>query len=538
MRLFGSVAALLALGCNALVGLNQFSIGSGDGGPTGTGGGNDGSAESATPDCRTNAECTERATLAATARGETDAGIGGMVPAMCLQPQGQCVELLSPDCAFITGDYLNDKAILLGTLFSTKGAQAATNIPRQQSATLAVEEINAVGGIPASSTSGATRPLVVVSCDESTDLNRAATHLVSELHVPAIVGPNTSQDTINVSNNFTIPGGTVVMTPSAVASSIRDLVDNDLTWLMVAADVQRAPLMIQQINELEMQLNTARAKSTLRLGIVYRNDALGKGTATSLNSLIFNGKSLSDAINLGNNVQIDPYDFSQPDQNAIVAKYVTFAPDIIVLAGTAEAITKVMVPLEQQWMAADKPFYVGIDSIKVPELLTAATSTSTDLRARVRGTGITPGPASAPVFNAFKTDYFSRYMTQATVSSMGPSYDAAYAIAYALAATKELPVSGANIAKGLRMLAGGPTVIEVGSTKILAAFAALGSGQKITGIGTFGPLEWDDKGAVVGGTLEVWCIGAPTGTPVYQSSGLTYDIKSATPTGVYKQCSP
>jgi len=523
------------MGCNALIGLNDLSIatdggtGPDAGGSTGAGGG--------MPDCQTNAECTQRATMAATARGDTEAGIAGMVPAICVQPEGRCVELLSPDCASITGDYLNDKAIVLGTLFSTKGAQAATNIPRQQSATLAVEEINAVGGIPASPTSGATRPLVVVSCDESTDLSRAATHLVTELHVPAIVGPNTSQDTITVSNNFTIQAGTIVMTPSAVASGIRELVDNDLTWLMVASDVQRAPLMIQQINELERQLKTDRMKTTLKLGIVYRNDALGKGTATSLNSLIFNGKSLSDPINLGNNVQIDPYDFSQPDQNAIVSKYVAFAPDIVVLAGTAEAITKVMVPLEQQWTAADRPFYVGIDSIKVPELL--ATATSADVRARVRGTGITPGPASAPVFNAFKTDYFSRYMMQATISSMGPSYDAAYAIAYALAATKDLPVSGANIAKGVRMLAGGPTVIEVGSPKILAAFAALGSGQKITTIGTFGPLEWDEKGAVLGGTLEVWCIGAPPpGTPVYQSSGLTYDIKSGTPTGLYKQCSP
>ncbi|HEY2736154.1 MAG TPA: hypothetical protein VGI70_19285, partial [Polyangiales bacterium] len=66
---------------------------------------------------------------------------------------GQCVQLLSDDCALVTGDYLTDHAILIGSLFSLTGAQASTNIARQQSATLAVEEINEAGGIPSGDTS-------------------------------------------------------------------------------------------------------------------------------------------------------------------------------------------------------------------------------------------------------------------------------------------------------------------------------------------------------------------------------------------------
>ena len=84
-----------------------------------------------------------------------------------------------------------------------------------------------------------------MSCDESTNLLRAGGHLVNDLHVPAIVGPNTSQDTLDVSTKVTVPGGTVVMSPTGVASSIAALTDNDLTWLMVPSDVQRAPLMIE-----------------------------------------------------------------------------------------------------------------------------------------------------------------------------------------------------------------------------------------------------------------------------------------------------
>jgi hypothetical protein len=129
-------------------------------------------------------------------------------------------------------------------------------------------------------------------------------------------------------------------------------------------------------------------------------------------------------------------------------------------------------------------------------------------------------------------------MSSAKISGMGPSYDALYAIAYALAATKDMPASGKGIATGLRRLAGGSTTIQNSGTKALAAFQKLAAGDKITAIGTFGPLEWDMNGAVVGGTLEMWCIDGSGMTPAYQSSGLTFDIKAQTFAGSYTQCGP
>jgi ABC-type branched-subunit amino acid transport system substrate-binding protein len=280
----------------------------------------------------------------------------------------------------------------------------------------------------------------------------------------------------------------------------------------------------------------------VKLGIVFRNDALGIGTRTSLNDLVINGKSMTDPINLNANVQIDGYNSTDTTEATLVAKYVMFAPDIIVLAGTAEAITKVMTPLELAWTASDRPTYVLIDSVKVPELLAALTNND-DLRHRVRGTGITPGPTGnntpGDAFNAFVLDYNLRYPgSSATTSGMGPSHDAAYAIAWALAATRTLPVSGANVAKGLRMLAGGAMQVEATSTNILAAFQKLAAGSAITAIGTFGNLDWDANGAVLGGTLEMWCVGGPTTKPVYASSGLNFDIKAKTYSGAYMQCGP
>ncbi|MEO8918530.1 MAG: ABC transporter substrate-binding protein [Polyangiaceae bacterium] len=525
-------------------GMNTASGGTGN---SASGGGDpaslagEGGAPDTLGDCTTNQECTDRAEA-------EDMGVAGAAAetaaaaAVCVKtPIPHCVRLLSDDCNVITGNYLDNSAILIGSLFSTKGTTAPTNIPRQQSAELAVEQINTAGGIPSNSTSANGRPLVMVSCDESTDLVRAATHLVSDLHVPAIVGPNTSQDTLDVSTKVTVPGGTVVMSPTGVASSIASLSDNDLTWLMVPSDVQRAPLMINQIGVLEQSLKVARNKTVMKLGVLYRDDALGIGTRTSLNDLVFNAASLASPVNLNNNVQIDPYSGADATQATLVAKYVAFAPDIIVLAGTAEAITKLMVPIEAAWTAPDRPSYVLIDSTKVPELLAAVTNND-DLRHRVRGTGITPGPTGkntpGETFNGFVLDYNVRYGAAATISGMGPAHDAAYAIGLALTATRTEEVSGASVAQGLRKLAGGATVLEASGTNVLAAFQKLSSGEKITAVGTFGMLDWDVNGAVQGGTLEMWCVGGPSTKPTYASSGLMFDIKSQTKSGAYVQCAP
>ncbi len=514
-----NVVLLLAFGvsgagCNSLTKLDEYKVATT---PTDT---DSGAA------CKSNVQCTEQATRAE--------GASAPVAAVCVKSSGRCVKLLSDDCDAVTGDYENDDSIVIGSLFSTQGAQAATNIARQQSAMLAVTQINNVGGVPAAN--GSPRKLVLVSCNETVDLMRAGDHLVNELKVPAIVGPNTSQDTIELSGAISVPAGTVLMSPTAVASSIGDLLDDGFTWLMVPSDVQRAPLMISQINELETELKAERNLTTVKLGIVFRDDALGVGTRTSLNDLVLNGKSISDAVNLGNNVHINPYSFGAADQGPLVDEYLAFLPDIIVLGGTAEAITQVMVPLEAGWPEGEaRPEYVLIDSVKVPDLITAVTGND-NLRARIRGTGITPSPSSVDVYNSFKVDYQIAYPGATMVSGMGPAFDAAYAIALALAARAGDPVSGTAVKQGLRMLSGGNDAIDLGPTKVLSAFQKLAAGDKIDARGTFTSLEWSDEGTVLGGTIEVWCIGGTADKPAYQSSGLTYDLMTNEESGEFKPC--
>jgi len=131
-----SVAGILALtGCNAITGLSDLTIatadggagagGGGTGGGSGTGGGNGtggDTPDAAPPECTTNRECTAKASL-------DPAANGAVVESICLKPQGKCAALKTAECQLITGDYNNNDAIVIGSLFATSptGVNGATN---------------------------------------------------------------------------------------------------------------------------------------------------------------------------------------------------------------------------------------------------------------------------------------------------------------------------------------------------------------------------------------------------------------------------
>ncbi|HEY0987630.1 MAG TPA: hypothetical protein VGD80_11290 [Kofleriaceae bacterium] len=511
-----------------------------------------------TPACTTNAACT----------AQMSAG-GTPVPAVCIHDDApHCVQITSPDCTIVTGDYQDDNAALIASLLSTTGAQAATNIPRQQAAIMAVQDINASnasGGILMSAAPGDTRKLVMVSCDEVANFPRVTTHLVRELHVPAIVGPNLSQHVLDLTIGNPTMGvpsaaqaGTALLTPAAVAAAIATVPDNGLSFMMVPSDIQRVPLLKARINAVEAKIKTDRMKSTIKLGVWYRNDALGEGTRDGLTSLTINGGTLANAINTGKARQ-DGYDLASTDNSAAIQSYLAFQPDIIVIIGTAEAITYFVNPLEAAWQSAMpgvlRPYYIAIDSTKVPDLLTAVTGND-NLRLRWSGTGVAPPVESQPVFSAFQIAYGQRFKDAngnpqlATQSGMGPAYDAVYTIALSLVGKHDL--TGSSIIGGMPSLATNTaactydasgiqapcfTVSDHGRT-LYTNMAALLNSTPVTEIGTFGRLEWDQQGNKSSGLIEIWCIDATGPKPIYASSGMTYDVKTQTISGEYRQCAP
>jgi branched-chain amino acid transport system substrate-binding protein len=499
--------------------------------PAGEDGGGGGSTTdagdaSAGPSCRTNAECS------AVGGGSPD---GGAAPAVCVRATGRCAPLLSQDCLRVLGDYTNDDAVVVGTLLGGSATKAL-----EDAAFLAAEEIAGAGALPKPNAQGG-RPLVVVGCSASSNVLRATHHLVDDLHVPAIVGPVSGEDVIDATQQVSAKAGTLLMTPASLVSAISNLADDDLTWRAIPSDAQRAKLVIAQMNDLETLLRTTRGVTTVKLGIVHPNDALGTSARDAISGkLIINGRFIGDAANAAN-VSVDAHQVGDAtQQNGIATKYATtFKPDLVFITSKDE-IANVLVPLEQALAAAravNRPYYVLTDAAKSDDLLEAiaAPTMSLDIKRRVRGVGVKPDTSSAPVLEAFRAAFSARYGSMPEAAPAALSYDAMYAIAYAIAAARDLPLSGASVARGLRRLGVGEAA-TVGPTPIRLVMQSLSSGKSVTLRGTFSLLSWDAAGDVAGGTAEVWCVGGASGVPAFGSSGVTMDVQTQVVGGAFVQC--
>jgi ABC-type branched-subunit amino acid transport system substrate-binding protein len=528
------------------------------------------------PGCVTNAQCTAWATEAGPwvpeageAGDEGDAGPmdgtvsdagpftgeieGGVIPAVCVQSVGKCARLLSQDCTSFYGDYLNDNAILIGTMLNVTGSLAAGNIPRQQSVVLAASELNssqAGGGLP-SPDGGPSRPLLILECDPgatpgpngSINAVRAASHLANDLHVPAVVGPNLSEDVLYVTQHVSASAGMLLMATVSTVDPITYLNDNGLTWRDIPTDTQREPLYADQLSAIANLLISQGRGPTLKLGILQRSDALGNSALAVLDSINFNNAPISAQIGHGS-VDLEPYALSDiAAQAAIATKYATqFQPDIVFVVAQ-EGVSNIVFPLEQQWTAADagpnRPYYLITDVAMTSAWYGYPTKPGipADLRSRVRGVGFISDTAAVPLFNNFQ-GAFSSYYKEAypNTSGMGPTYDALYSIAYAIVANNVTPVTGTSVAQGLNRLYYGPSA-AVGGTNAAAAIQELQAKMDVTLEGTYTLMHWDNHGDLQGGTLGVMCLGSDSsGKLTFAPSGRTMDVATGIPTGTYTQC--
>ncbi|HVH47657.1 MAG TPA: hypothetical protein VM925_35220 [Labilithrix sp.] len=489
--------------------------------------------------CLTNRDCNAFATLGGAAVADAAS------PAICVKATHTCAALLSADCSRYVGDPSNDDAIVLGAVLSE--GDGKPNHALEAAAFLAAEEINSAngaGGLPPTSADGTARPLVVVGCNVSSDTLAATRHLASDLHVAAIVGPTSGEAVVDVTQQVTAKSGTLLMTPTSAVSAITNLADDGLTWRTIPSDAQRAKLVIEQMNELETLLRSTRSLTTVKLGVVVSTDASGTSARDAITGkLILNGRFITDAANEAN-VSLDAHQPGDTDSlSAIATKYaVTFKPDIVFITA-AQQIVDFIVPLEKALTAARavyRPYYVITDAAKTDELIAtiAGSAVPSDTRRRIRGVGTKPDTSSAPVLAEFTTAFEARYglaLPSSTTAAAALSYDAMYAIAYAIAATPDQPLSGKSVAQGLRTLGVGDAA-AVGAKDARNVVNQLVSHKSVSLRGTFASMSWDYSGDIQAGTLDVWCIGTKDGAPAFGSSGLTMDVQTQVVGGAYVQC--
>jgi len=492
-------------------------------------------------ECASHLDCTERLTQQASSATP--------IIGRCIHPEGKCVPLLTDQCARVTGDPLDEDTILLGSILTEE-------FRHLEAAILAVEEIDSAvagGGIPRAGNRGKPRPLAMLSCTESaSDPLPAARHLVENLRLPGVIGPDIDENALDIVRELIGAGtaNTALMSPTSLIDDLGALPDNHLMWRDVPAGSELAQLVFTAYIDLERALRAT--KPNLKLGIVYRDDAFGQNAIAQISARAqFNGKPLSDPTNAGF-VRIGKY--ARGDEAAIAAlltQYQSDPPDLMLLLGGVESITSFMKPLELALggttgadVAMGKPTYLLFESNKVTELLELVDPRKTggvrpDLRSRLWGVGLAPTASAQPAYDGFRLAFANRFGHNPDGSGMGPTYDAVYAFASALAATATEPPSGASVAAGLTSMSTAvpdAAALLVGRLDALQLLGSFSTGPIPRVLGTFNELKWHPNGDYVGGRAEIWCVSVANGAPYFATGKVSMDLQTRMVTGARTPC--
>src|SRR5262249_32391533 len=119
------------------------------------------------------------------------------------------------------------------------------------------------------------------------------------------------------------------------------------------------------------------------------------------------------------------------------------APDLVIIAGYTTAITKVLQGIETNWTLSRLPRYLLSNGMEVKEL--AATLASNEsLRKRILGTSPTDNESVNTSLSSFDVRYRQTYKDGTFPESYAAAnaFDAVYATAYAIAATRNSDLVG------------------------------------------------------------------------------------------------
>jgi branched-chain amino acid transport system substrate-binding protein len=445
---------------------------------------------------------------------------------------GRCASIASAECTGVSRPPpYPDDALFIGGIFPLSGDAASEGIPLSHGMRIAADEfIAAAGGLPPRP-GGTARPIVIVECDDMGKADvaeRAATHLVKDLGVPAIVGGAFSGIAISVATHVTIPGGTLLISPSATSIDLTQLPGkNNLVWRTSPSDEIQAKALAELLKQIEAELRTdPKLMGDIRLAVVHKGDSYGKGLAVAFTqAAFFNGKKALSAtsatlidVNYGN--PDDPV-ASPPDYDGVSAKIAALRPHVVLIVGTAEAAKEILPRVEKAAAAMPAPRYLLADGSRIGELVAAVGADTTGtLRSRIVGTS--PG-TNNDNFKAFELLYTSIIKDSSSPGVFGAAgaYDATYLLAYSAASLGAMPITGASLAQGMGALVPQGAPIAVGESQINPAFSTLTTGH-IDFDGASGPLDFNLTTGEAPSDIQVWCVplvggkpGDPINTPAY-----------------------
>ncbi|MCY4392782.1 MAG: ABC transporter substrate-binding protein [Chloroflexi bacterium] len=354
----------------------------------------------------------------------------------------------------------------IGVLLVNSETQTDTALDRLRSFKLAIKHVNEAGGVFG-------QPVEVAEGDT---LNPAeeARRLIEEEGVHAIVGPNSSADSLLVIE-VAAPAGVLVISPSASSPLLTANDDGDLFFRTVLSDIAQGPALAQ----------LTRERGFENVGVIYRDDAWGQGLVEAFRQAWTGGiVAVSSPAELRESY-LDLIEESARD-GAQALVLLTFWPE-------AEIILR-----EALDSGLYDQFLFG-DALRRADL---AEAVGGGRLAGMYGTVSGPSHENAPTLiwdEAFHDEYGRG--TEATY--VKETYDAAIAIA--LAAEAAGNAEGSAIRDALRGIGSAPGErVLPGVEGVAHALSIIRDGGEVDYEGGSVSMDWDEYGDLRRGYIGIW----------------------------------
>jgi serine/threonine-protein kinase len=448
-------------------------------------------------------------------------------PSVCVA--GRCASLASPDCHVAADPALlaREDTLWIGSLYPETGNVATMGKPNERATELAQQDFAQASALSAGGDH--VRPIGLVACDDGTNAERAARHLVEELQVPAVLGFRNGDELLALSGSLLGPHHTLVvatLTTSPLVTQVPHAADEPpLVWRTTHSLSESAEAIGRLLADVVEPGLRAEGAATTRVVLLRRKTpSLLAFSERLFDTLRYNGKSALENGADFREFAVD-WDSASPETyRSIVAKLLDIQPTVILYTGSP-FIDTVIEPLEKQWPASARVRPRYVTPVVFDDPLFPVVGVNRDLRRRMFGFTL---PSTTAVNGRYTLHYNGVYGTDVSrADAPSSAYDGFYLVAYAALALGGAPATGPSLARAVGRLVSGPPV-EVGPSGIYQAFSHLRAGESIDLLGAGGPLDLDLATGENRTDLSVLCLdvdknGKATGS---LESGLVFEARS------------
>ncbi len=365
-----------------------------------------------------------------------------------------------------------ESTVKIGTVLPQTGDLGFLGKERQLAISFAFDLVNEAGGVNG-------KMIEALHRDSGTDPEMgeaAASALIEDHGVPAIIGAASSGVTMAIAQSVTIPNGVLQISPASSSSLITTLDDNDFVFRTTMSDVVTGKVAAELAREIGWQ----------NVATTHVSNAYGTSMTTNFSEHFES---------LGGNVTIQvSHDKSQESYAAELDQ----AAD-----GDAEALIAIAYTDTSHTLLRE-----AYDDGYFKEFLFFTPAYNQELFDAVgaeKFEGSYGTKAGAELTSArkwFFENFASMKNGNTEIPLVSESFDAG--VMLALAIEKADSEDPAAIRDALREIAN-PPGIEVGPQDIARAFELVRSGEDVNYVGAAGQLDFDAHGDV-SGTIEIWRI--------------------------------